>query len=152
MLNTHFAIQQSQELFECKTVEDVHKLLKEGVCIDTRRLVDGCTPLIIHTAAGNKEIVQELIKWKANVDLQDSNGWSALMFASQNGNTEIVQDLVFAGAIPDLKSKEVAASLYCVYPSCSHMCAHTHAGPNSFDVCYHGWAHQSHQRAIIGKS
>ena len=75
--------------------------------MDTRK-ADGATPLITHSAAGNREVVQELIDQKANVDLQDNKGWSALMVASRNGNVEIVQSLIFAGAIPDLKNKEVS--------------------------------------------
>ena len=141
--------QQNQKLFKCRTVEETHKLLKEGVCVDTRGLVNGRTPLIVHTASGNMDIVQELIKWKANVDLQDNDGWSALMLASQKGFTEIVQCLVFAGAIPDLKSKKVAVIIIDFVCPCHE---YTHAGPDCFDVCYYGWAHQSHQRTVVSKS
>ena len=68
---------------------------------------NGSTPLIVHSAAGNKEVVQGLIEQRANVDIQDNDGWSALMVASQNGHIKIVQSLIYAGAIPDLKNKEV---------------------------------------------
>ena len=52
---THtYAIQQNQEQFECKTIEDIHKLLKQGVCANTHRLANGRTPLVVHMAAGNK--------------------------------------------------------------------------------------------------
>ena len=77
--------------------------------MDTKK-ASGSTPLIIHSATGNKEVVQELIAQKANINLQDNEGWSALMVASRNGNLEIVQALIFAGAIPDLKNKEVSKS------------------------------------------
>ena len=81
-------------------------MIKEGAHVNTCR-ADGRTPLIVNSAAGNKEVVQELIQQKANVDVQDYDGLSALMVASQNGNTEIVHCLTTAGAIPDLKSKKV---------------------------------------------
>ena len=78
--------------------------------MDTKK-ANGSTPLIVHSAAGNKEVVQEFIAQKANVDLQDNEGWSALMAASRNGNLEIVQALIFAGTIPDLKNKEVSQTV-----------------------------------------
>ena len=98
---------QNEELFTSKTAEAVRKLIKERAFVDIRK-ADGRTPLIVHASEGNKEVVDELIEHKANVDLQDNNGWSALMVASHNGHTSIVQNLIFAGAIPDLKSKEVS--------------------------------------------
>lgn len=71
------------------------------------RKANGSTPLIVHSAAGNKEVVEKLIERRANVDIQDNDGWSALMVASQRGHIEIVRPLIYAGAIPDLKNKEV---------------------------------------------
>ena len=78
-------------------------------------MANGSTPLIIHSAAGNREIVEELVRLKANVDLQDNEGWSALMVASRNGYVEIVQSLVYAEAIVDLKNKEVSTSCEVMY-------------------------------------
>ena len=71
------------------------------------RKANGSTPLIAHCAAGNKEVIEKLIEQRANVDIQDNDGWSALMVASQRGHIEIVRSLIYAGAIPDLKNKEV---------------------------------------------
>ena len=72
------------------------------------RKANGSTPLISHSSAGNKEVVQAFIEEKANVDIQDNDGWSALMMASRNGYIEVVRSLIYAGAIPDLKNKEVS--------------------------------------------
>ena len=94
-------------MFTCNTAEEIRKLIKEKAFVDIRK-ADGRTPLLVHTAFGNKEVVQELIEQKANVDLQDNDGWSALMIASKYGYIMIVQQLIFAGAIPDLKSKDVS--------------------------------------------
>ncbi len=55
----------------CKTAEGVRALVKQGAKVDVTR-GDGATALIVHTEAGNKEVVQELINWDANVDLQDT--------------------------------------------------------------------------------
>lgn len=101
---------QVRKLFMCKTAEEIQTLIKEKVPVDAVR-ADGRTPLIFHTASDNKEVVQELIKLKADVNLQDNDGLSALMVASQNGYMKIAQCLIFAGAIPDLKSKEVISTM-----------------------------------------
>ena len=82
---------------------------------------DGSTPLIVHVATGNKEVVQELIGQGANVDVQDNEGWSALMVATRNGELEIVQVLITAGAVPDLKNKEVCVCV-CIRAVCAYMC------------------------------
>ncbi len=57
-------------MFTCKTDEDVRALVNRGAKVDERR-GDGATPLIVHTEAGNRKVVQELINHDANVDLQD---------------------------------------------------------------------------------
>ena len=54
----------------CKTGEEVHKLLRDGGKVDERR-GNGATPLMAQAQAGNLEVVQELIRSGANVDLQD---------------------------------------------------------------------------------
>lgn len=101
---------QNEGLFECTTAERVHELVKHGANVDARK-ASGSTPLIVHSSAGNAEVVQALIEEKANVDIQDNDGWSALMVASRSGFIAIVRSLIYAGAIPDLKNKEVS------YPS-----------------------------------
>ena len=107
--HAHVHTMQNERLFESATAESIHDLIKHGANVDARR-ANGSTPLIVHSSAGNKEVVQALIEEKANVDIQDNNGWSALMVASRSGHTEIVRSLIYAGAIPDLKNKEVSYS------------------------------------------
>ena len=53
-------------------------------------------------------MVKELLSLKANVDLQDAKGYSALIHASKGGSWEIVQILLANGAILDLKEREVS--------------------------------------------
>lgn len=52
------------------------------------------------------ELVDELISKKANLDLTDGNGMTALMLAVQYTNVEMVRKLVMAGANKALKCKQ----------------------------------------------
>ena len=61
---------QSHQLFTCKTPEEVSRLRKEGAKVDVQR-GDKATPLMVHAENGNKEVVQQLISYDANVDTQD---------------------------------------------------------------------------------
>ena len=47
---------------------------------------------------GHGEVVKLLLEHGAQVDLQEENGWSALMSASQNGHGEVVKLLLEHGA------------------------------------------------------
>ena len=60
----------SRGLFSCTTAEAVQRLVKKGANVDERR-ADGATPLIVHAELGNGEVVKELIRLNANVNLQD---------------------------------------------------------------------------------
>ena len=64
------ASERSRGLFKCTTAEVVQKLVKKGAKVDERR-GDGTTPLMVHAEQGSKEVVRELIRQSANVDLQD---------------------------------------------------------------------------------
>ena len=65
------ASEMSRGLFKCTTAEAVQRLVKKGANVDERR-ADGVTPppLIVHAELGNGEVVKELIRLNANVDLQ----------------------------------------------------------------------------------
>jgi ankyrin repeat protein len=60
---------------------------------------------------GNIEIVKELIKAGANLDLQDTNGETALMRACKHGHEEIIKELIRAGANFELKNKNGQTAL-----------------------------------------
>ena len=54
-------------------------------------------------ATGDGEIVKELLQvWKANVNVQDDNGWSPLHYACSSGEQHIVQILLEGGATVDI--------------------------------------------------
>ena len=80
--------------------------MNAGAKVDTRN-GDEATPLISHARQDHLEVVWELIRQRANIDLQDSQGYSALMLAADRGNLEMVQVLIMNGAILDLKEKKV---------------------------------------------
>ncbi len=64
---------QNAKLFRVATVEQVRSLANNGADVDSRDS-SGMTPLMVHTDKGEKEIVQELIRLRANIDLQDNKG------------------------------------------------------------------------------
>ena len=123
---------QNRELFTCHTVEGIRRLVKAGAKLDERRGGDGSTPLLLHAGTGNHDVVAELVRLRANVDLQDHAGVSALMKSATAGHLEIVQSLIVAGAVLDLKNKEVCKEVYrCIY-DCDYVYLRTYG--SSF--CY----------------
>uniref|UniRef100_A0AAV2K717 KAP NTPase domain-containing protein n=1 Tax=Knipowitschia caucasica TaxID=637954 RepID=A0AAV2K717_KNICA len=55
---------------------------------------NGQTPLMLAAEQGSLEIVQELIRRGANVNLDDVDCWSALISASKEGHLEVVKELL----------------------------------------------------------
>jgi ankyrin repeat protein len=64
------------------------------------------TALMACVVKGEIQLVDELLKNKANLDLTDENGITALMYAVQFRNVEMVKKLVNAGADKMLKCKQ----------------------------------------------
>ena len=54
----------------------------------------------------NEEIINLLIKYKANVNQTDKNGRTALFYAFSSGNDDIVSLLIQAGADTNIKDKD----------------------------------------------
>ena len=76
----------------------VELLLKRGSPIHTVNHA-GRTP--IHTLAfwsDSPRIARMLIEAGAEVDTEDANGFTPLMYAAQQGNTEVVSELIRSGA------------------------------------------------------
>lgn len=65
---------------------------------------DGTPPLIYASCFGHESVVQALIAAGANVDLQDRNHWSALMWAMTNRHKNIAKLLLDNGASTDAKT------------------------------------------------
>ena len=74
----------------------VRWLTKEGHIINTR--YDGTTPLIEAAREGHDQVVEELIKEGARVNVKDNYQQTALSYASCNGHCSVVKTLCAAGA------------------------------------------------------
>jgi ankyrin repeat protein len=61
--------------------------------------------------SGNKVIIEKLISKKADLDQQDIQGKTALIYAAFNNNFEIAQFLVKAGANSKLADNEKRTAL-----------------------------------------
>lgn len=83
-------------------LEVVKLLLRLGAEVDAAR-EDGATPLFKATHKGHLEIVKELIKHKANLNLLPI-GESALHAAALFGHGKIVKELYESGCDPQLKN------------------------------------------------
>jgi ankyrin repeat protein len=68
-----------------------------GLEIDAKNS-DGWTALITASCIGQKEIVEIILKNKADIEAKDLSGWTALMWASYHGRKEIVELLLKNGA------------------------------------------------------
>jgi len=89
--------QQAQEMAALKAQQTLgHQLIaaSENGCIDKAQ-----------------EIIKKLALVGANLDLQNADGWSALMCACQNGHTDVADKLISAGANLDLQNKDGLSAL-----------------------------------------
>ena len=62
--------------------------------------------LVIAASLGHMEMVQMLLKNRANVNYKNKKGKTALMCAASNGHSKIAQELIDHGADPDTKDNE----------------------------------------------
>lgn len=69
------------------------------------------TPLMAAVVKGNKEIVQALLENKANPNIADPNGTTALIYASMFKNYDIVSLLIKAQAKSDTKDNRGNSAL-----------------------------------------
>ncbi|XP_017331350.1 kinase D-interacting substrate of 220 kDa B isoform X3 [Ictalurus punctatus] len=86
----------SQSIFSHVEEENLSAL---RAYLDKHRDVDsrsdnGQTPLMLAAEQGSVEIVQELIRRGANVELDDVDCWTALISASKEGHVEVVKELL----------------------------------------------------------
>ncbi|MEZ6068951.1 MAG: ankyrin repeat domain-containing protein [Pirellulales bacterium] len=92
----------------------VQKALEAGLDVDVRdevgalnEAIIGPTPLILAAAGGHGDIVAELLRSGADVDLQSSafpTSISPLMAAAESGHIDVMEQLLAAGADVNLKN------------------------------------------------
>ena len=85
-------------------LEEVRRLIKEGCNVNTRGGYHGTTPLIEAAIRGHDQVVEELMREGAHVNVKDNEQRTALYWASCNGHCTIVTTLIAAGAdisVPD---------------------------------------------------
>jgi len=84
----------------------VNLLLDKGAKIDQKNFYTELTPLMMAADNGSLEMVELLMARKANLNLQDGRGRSALMHASAARQPKIAERLTQAGADTTLKDKQ----------------------------------------------
>ena len=89
---------------------EVAKFLVENGCDINQKSSMG-TPLMAAVVKGNVEIVMLLLNKKVEVNVADSNGTTALLYATIFKNKEIVSLLIKANANPDLKDNRGNSSI-----------------------------------------
>jgi ankyrin repeat protein len=109
--------QRQRDIFkeEKFRLEAIKELFKHGADVDKKGF-GGTTPLIKvartnYAAEHQLRVLELLIKNKANVNLPDNRGMTALMQASENGKVEVVKFLLKHGADRSLKSCEGQTAL-----------------------------------------
>ena len=76
----------------------VRRLIKEGLSVNTRGEYSGKTPLIAAAIEGHDQVVEELIREGARVNVKDNGQRTALYYASWWGHCSVVKTLCAAGA------------------------------------------------------
>src|SRR5258706_5940313 len=76
--------------------------LKNGVDVNARDCDSGTTALILTIIENDPEMTRNLIEHKANINLHNDSGWTALMMAVGGyvvgtGRVDIVKELIAAG-------------------------------------------------------
>ncbi|XP_062835946.1 protein phosphatase 1 regulatory subunit 16A [Anolis carolinensis] len=101
---TQETIEDARSSVERTMVDDIHRLVKEGVDLNTP-LEHRATLLHIAAANGYLEAAELLLEHKANMSAKDDDGWQPLHAAACWGHVQVVELLVAHGA--DLNGKSV---------------------------------------------
>ncbi|GFF43667.1 dilute domain-containing protein C25B8.08 [Aspergillus udagawae] len=138
-------------------VDRVHKLVggkaKDYVDVNMPD-EEGTVPLIYASCFGHQDVVSALLDAGANVDQQDRNQWSALMWAMTNRHKTIAKILLDHGASPDIKSSSGGTAFDFAQPG-SEISEYLHEngynfGPSAIDDDFYdsGFAHGRFEEEI----
>ncbi|MFT7802843.1 kinase D-interacting substrate of 220 kDa-like [Arapaima gigas] len=97
MKMTTLAIQNLFSYVEEENLSAVKAHLDKFKEVDGRS-DNGQTPLMLAAEQGSLEIVQELIRRGANVNLDDVDCWTALISSAKEGHVDVVKELLESGA------------------------------------------------------
>jgi ankyrin repeat protein len=88
-------------------LDSAEYLLKAGAPINSPSRNDlKATPLQSAAAAGYAKIVEMLIKYRADPNVQEQGGYTPLHSAAQNGDQETIRALLYGGADLTLRSED----------------------------------------------
>ena len=93
-------------------------LLEAGVSPDHHEHTTNITPLIIAASVNNEKAVSLLLERGANIDFQETNGYTALMQASIMGQALTTEALLNAGANPNLTASKNHQGVTALYLAC----------------------------------
>lgn len=85
--------------------ETALELIARGAEGDRAIKETGETALMSASRTGVCDVASKIIEKKAKVDLQNADGYTALMYASEYGHEKCVESLLGAGASPALKNE-----------------------------------------------
>ena len=91
----------------------VRQLIKEGCDVNTRGGEYGTTPLIEAASEGHNQVVKELIRGGARVNVKNMCQRTALYWASRYGHCSVVKTLCAAGADTNVQSPWEETPLMC---------------------------------------
>jgi len=87
--------------------ESAEYLVKAGAPVNSPSRNDlKATPLQSAAAAGHAKIVEMLIKYRANTNVQEQGGYTPLHAAAQNGDPATIRALLYGGADLTLRSDD----------------------------------------------
>ena len=77
----------------------INILLDAGADINQNSTATGCTPLWVAARNGNIDIVKELIRRGADVNLPNNDGMTPIRSAVYHGHVNVIKELIAAGAV-----------------------------------------------------
>ena len=100
---------------------DIHLLVNIGGDVNTSGF-NKSTPLMMAALVNNVAAAYALLQSKANPDIQDNNGVTALCIGSEKGHHQCVDLLLQAKANPDIQINDGATALYIGSQNGHHQC------------------------------